>query len=309
MALMKFYCSLVFLVFFCGMVYAQNDGFAEFKMEHLGGTTVPTPYKPAWQLNRTDSLFVLVQNGQKYLLHTVQPKQTLYSIKKFYAVDLSDLYYCNANLETNGLKVGQKIKVPLVGKAIKRFQGTPFVDSSFIPIYYKVRPSETMYRISKIYFRLPIEILKSRNQLSSDALSKDQVLHVGWISKEGIPDSLKSFTGLPGVLGEESQKNKYLYEAKFDGKNEKMIQGTACWDKAMKLSAKNKLYVMSSIVPKGNIIRLENPMTNRFLYAKVVAPRPENSFTQKSIVMLTPTVANALGGLDSRFYVKLYYCK
>ena len=48
-------------------------------------------------------------------------------------------------------------------------------------------------------------------------------------------------------------------------------------------------------------------MTKRFLYAKVVAQKPENSFSQSSIVMLTPTVAKALGALDSRFYVKMYF--
>lgn len=302
---MKFYCSILFFIFITTIINAQNDGFAEFKMDQLG----VQKYQPTWKPASTDSLYVEVQNGQKYLLHTIRSGQTLYSIKKFYAIDLSDIYYSNPNLETNGLKVGQKIRIPLVNKAIKRFMGVNFVDTSYIPIYYKIRPNETMYRVSRVYFRVPSDILRSRNQLLSDNLTKNQVLHIGWISKTGIPDSLKGFTGLSGVLGEESQKNKYRYETKFNGKNEKTLQGTACWDKAMDLSAKNKLYVMCSYVPKGGIVKLENPMTNRQLYAKVVAAKPENSFTQKSLVVLTPTVAQALGGLDSRFYVKISYCK
>lgn len=303
---MKLFKSIFFLFLFCSMAEAQTDGFAEFKMDQLGIQA----YKPSWEWNnQTDSLYVEVQNGQKYLLHTIQSGQTLYSIKKFYAVDLSDIYYSNPSLETNGLKIGQKIRIPLVNQAIKRFVGVEFMDTSYIPIYYKVRPTETMYRISKVYFRLPPDILRSRNQLMSDDLTKDQILHIGWIDKNGIPDSLKNFTGLSGVLGAESQKNKQRYELVFNGKNERVLQGTACWDKAMDLSAKNKLYVLCSYVPKGGVIKLENPMTNRSLYAKVVAPKPENSFTQSSIVVLTPTVAQALGGLDSRFYVKIYYCK
>ncbi len=291
----------IFLLFF-GLCSAFAQGFVESK------TPSTKKYKPSWTWKGADSLYIQRINGQKYLMHSIQQGQTLYSIKKFYAIDLSDIYYSNPNLESTGLKVGRKIKIPIVGKAIKRYRGVAFVDTAFIPIYYKVRPSETVYGISKA-FRLPMHILKSRNYLTSDILSKNQILHIGWISKEGIPDSLKNYTGLSGVLGEESQKNKYRYETKFNGKNEKVIQGTACWDKAMDLSAKNKLYVMSSIVRKGGIVRLENPMTKRFLYAEVVAPKPENSFTQQSIVMLTPIVAQALGALDSRFYVKLYYCK
>ena len=256
-----------------------------------------------------DSLFVILSNGQQYIVHTIQPSQTLYSIKRFYAVDLSDLYYSNPGLETNGLKVGQKILVPFLSKAMKLYRSADFKDTSFIPVYYKVRPSETMYRIARVYFRLPTDVLKSRNRLLTDELNKNQILHIGWISKSGIPDSLKNFSGIPGILGEESQTNKFHYEAKFDGKNEHATEGIACWDKAMDLSAKSKLYVMCSFVPKGAIVRIENPMTNRYLYAKVVSPKPQNSFAQEAIVVLTPTVAQALGGLDTRFYVKLYYCK
>lgn len=303
---MKFYYSIFFFIFFYSTTQAQTDGFAEFKMDQLG----IKKYEPSWEWTSNDSLFVEVSNGQKYLLHTIRTGQTLYSIKKFYGIDLSDIYYSNPNISnTNDLKVGEQLRIPVLSKAIKRFQETNFDPNAYIPIFYKVRPSETMYRISKVYFRLPSEILMSRNQLLSENLSKDQILHVGWIDKNGIPDSLKNFTGLPGILGEESQKNKYRYEAVFNGKNEKTLQGTACWDKAMELLDKNKLYVMCSYVPKNGIVRIENPMTNRQLYAKVVAAKPENSFTQKSIIVLTPTVAQALGGLDARFYVKIHYCK
>lgn len=303
---MKFYCCIFFFIVSYTMLQAQTDGFAEFEMDQLG----IKKYQPTWELNSADSLFVEVSNGQKYLLHTIRAGQTLYSIKKFYAIDLSDIYYSNPNISnTNDLKVGEQLRIPVLSKALKRFQETNFDANAYIPIFYKVRPSETMYRISKVYFRLPSEILMSRNQLLSANLSKDQILHIGWIDKNGIPDSLKNFTGLPGILGEESQKNKYRYEAVFDGKNEKTLQGTACWDKAMDLSDKNKLYVMCSYVPKNGIVRVENPMTGRQLYAKVVAAKPENSFTQGSIIVLTPTVAQALGGLDARFYVKIHYCK
>ncbi|WMX17219.1 LysM peptidoglycan-binding domain-containing protein [Aureispira sp. CCB-E] len=302
----KFYFNVFFFVFCSFLLQAQTDGFAEFEMDQLG----IKKYQPNWTIGATDSLFVEISNGQKYLLHTIRAGQTLYSIKKFYGVDLSDIYYSNPNISnTNDLKVGEKLRIPILSKAIKRFQETNFDATAYIPIFYKVRPSETMYRISKVYFRLPTEILMSRNQLLSENISSNQVLHIGWIDKNGIPDSLKNFTGLPGILGEESQKNKYRYEAVFNGKNEKTLQGTACWDKAMELSAKNKLYVMCSYVPKNGIVRIENPMTNRELYAKVVAAKPENSFTQKSIIVLTPTVAHALGGLDARFYVKVHYCQ
>lgn len=298
----------IFFVIITQVAIAQNTktkGFVEFKMEDLAIKKTKSPSD--WV--QKDSLFIIMSNGQQYIVHSIEANQTLFSIKNFYAVDLSDLYYSNPGLEANGLKIGQKIFIPFLTKALKKFKSTEFKDTSHLPIYYKVRPSETMYRIARVYFRLPIDVLKSRNNLLTDELAKDQILHIGWISKAGIPDSLKNFAGIPGVLGEESQNNKYRYEAKFNGKNEHLIEGVAYWDKAMDLSAKNKLYVMCSFVPKGSVVRIENPMTNRFLYAEVVSAKPQNSSTQEAIVVLTPTVAQVLGGLDSRFFVKLYYCK
>ena len=298
----KILLLLLFGWFIISGMNAQRGGFAEFEMSQLGLKKSPNAMP-------TDSLYVEVWSGQKYLLHKIKAGQTLYSIKRFYAVDLSDLYYCNPNLEANGLSVGQCLRIPLVSRALRRYRGASFVEEEHIPVYYKVKPSETLYRIARIYFRLPEEVVRDRNQLFSNQLHSNDILLIGWISKAGIPDSLKTISGLPGILGEESQKNKYRYEVAFDGKNEQMLQGSACWDKAMDLSDKNKLYVLCSYVPKGRIVRLENPMTNRQLYAQVVAPKPNNSFTQGAIVLVTPTVAKALGGLDTRFYVKLYYCK
>lgn len=301
----KLLLLLLFGWLIIGQMRAQRNGFAEFEMHQLGLKEQPT--RPSAM--PTDSLYVEVWSGQKYLSHKIKAGQTLYSIKRFYAVDLSDLYYCNPNLEANGLSVGQRLRIPLVSRALRRYRGANFVEEDYIPVYYKVRPSETLYRIARIYFRLPEEVVRDRNQLFSNQLHSNDVLLIGWISQDGIPDSLKTISGLPGILGEESQKNKYRYEVYFDGKNEQMLQGSACWDKAMDLSDKNKLYVLCSYVPKGRIVRLENPMTNRQLYAQVVAPKPDNSFTQGAVVLVTPTVAKALGGLDTRFYIKLYYCK
>ena len=134
-------------------------------------------------------------------------------------------------------------------------------------------------------------------------------LKIAWINARGIPDSLQANQGLSGLLGEESQRNQKLYKASYNGRNEQLAEGIACWDKQMQLSSKNKLYVMSSIVKKGKYIRIDNPMTKRFLYAKVVATKPQNSFTKDALIVLTPTVAKALGALDARFFVRIFYCE
>ncbi|RYY94925.1 MAG: LysM domain-containing protein, partial [Chitinophagaceae bacterium] len=45
-----------------------------------------------------------------YVLHRVQPKETLYSIAKKYSVRTEDIQQWN-NLPTSGLKIGQELRI------------------------------------------------------------------------------------------------------------------------------------------------------------------------------------------------------
>ncbi len=280
-----------------------------FSLLFLKDTQAQDLQNTALKFSVNDSLFVEVINGQRYLRHRLKKGQTLYAICTFYSVKISELYFNNPSLEVNDLKIGQIIRVPMLRAALLIDQDATQNPSNYLPIYYKVKPKETLYRVAKIHFQIPVEELKGRNALSDNALNEGMHLKIAWINARGIPDSLQANQGLSGLLGEESQRNQKLYKASYNGRNEQLAEGIACWDKQMQLSSKNKLYVMSSIVKKGKYIRIDNPMTKRFLYAKVVANKPQNSFTKDALIVLTPTVAKALGALDARFFVRIFYCE
>ena len=55
-------------------------------------------------------------DGKSYYAHVVTAKQTLYSIARVYGVSVQDIYDANRNLnlETNGLKAGQVLLIPVV---------------------------------------------------------------------------------------------------------------------------------------------------------------------------------------------------
>lgn len=55
-------------------------------------------------------------DGKSYYAHVVAAKQTLYSIARVYGVSMQDIYDANRNLnlETNGLKAGQVLLIPVV---------------------------------------------------------------------------------------------------------------------------------------------------------------------------------------------------
>ncbi|HOU97291.1 MAG TPA: LysM peptidoglycan-binding domain-containing protein [Bacteroidales bacterium] len=76
-----------------------------------------------------------VVQGKKYYIHEVQKSETLYSIAKAYEVSVDVIAYENPDV-FNGLKPGQKIKIPI--------QATPFVTKE-----YEVQKGETLYGIAK----------------------------------------------------------------------------------------------------------------------------------------------------------------
>ena len=70
-------------------------------------------YKPAPVTISKDKVWM---NGKQYYWHTVQEKQTLYSLAKVYGVTLQQIYDSNPNLklETEGLKTYQILLIPII---------------------------------------------------------------------------------------------------------------------------------------------------------------------------------------------------
>ncbi|MCH2045618.1 MAG: LysM peptidoglycan-binding domain-containing protein [Saprospiraceae bacterium] len=287
------------------MAQEGNDGFIEFPM--LGGKKIAKPTQRKSLLSNTDSLFLKVEHGQKILMHKVKKGESAYAIKNYYSISLQDLYHMNPKVQSYGLKIGQELKIPIISRVLKRYK--PRVDTAFLPVYYKVQPSETLYRIAKVYFGLPIEVLKNRNNLLSNVLYKDQILHVAWFPKTGVSDTLKGVMGLTGILGKTSAMHQKRYESLSLDKEEITQEGVACWLKGTDFTDKASLSVMHNQMPTGSILRIENPMNGRILYAKVVGTIPETSLAEGSTVMLSPNVAYGLGAVDARFFVRVYYLK
>lgn len=109
----------------------------------------------------------LIENGRKFKLHSVQPKQTLYSISRIYSVSQDTLIAFNPEL-TAGLKSGQTIKIPL---------GIVKTEKSDAKLTYTVQEKETLYSIAK-KFNTSIEELERLNPEVKNGLKKGVVLNL-----------------------------------------------------------------------------------------------------------------------------------
>jgi LysM repeat protein len=192
---------------------------------------------------------------------------------------------------------------------------------------YKVSAGETLYAIAK-RFNTTVEDITSLNSLKSTILTPGQIILVratpppaekpvvttpapvvaAPVMQHPVPQPITAKRDSTIVSASDSldstghrilRNNNYgLYE-----KNEK---GVALWIEDADLDPNKKL-ILHRTAPIGTVIKITNPMTNRTTFAKVVGRINDNDSNKDAIVVMTKSVADALGTLDKRFHVNLSY--
>jgi len=242
--------------------------------------------------------------SEKIFEHKLAPGQTLFSLANFYGLTLNELYFYNSKLKNNAYNIGESVKIPIPNRAIKRYKGTYFEESQYVPVCYIVKKGDNLYHISKRIFKLPVDTVKQKNQLMDNTLYIGQVLDVGWMSIYGIPDSLRQFRGHPLWKHSFANKRSYFYKKVYT--KEYNRRGPALWIKGAK--DKSTIVVMHRKAPEGSIVAVTNPMNNRTVYAKVIAKIPY-TYPADIEAIVSPTVAKMLGVIDEKFYVRTSYLR
>jgi LysM repeat protein len=119
-----------------------------------------------------DSVGVEKINGQSFIIHLVDEKETLFAISRRYKTPVNEIVQNNESLK-QGLKIGQRIRIP-------------FVEKSAIPAgakLHNVAPGETMFSIAQKY-KVAVKDLMAWNELQGNDLSVGQALII-----EGVADT------------------------------------------------------------------------------------------------------------------------
>lgn len=115
-----------------------------------------------------------------YITHKVAPKENYYSIGRIYNISPKDIAPFNKLQLEKGLSLGQTIKIPLNNSNF--FQsGNAAADETFVPVYYRVKNKEGLYRVAKNNNDVPLETLKLWNGINSDAVKNGMQLVVGYL--------------------------------------------------------------------------------------------------------------------------------
>jgi LysM repeat protein len=94
-----------------------------------------------------------------FILHTIEPGQTLFFLSRAYDVEMDEIIRLNPGAE-EGLKISQVVKIPARPVYVSR-EGFPAEDDDFI--YHRVEQGETLYSLSRKY-DIPVKALTLSNE-------------------------------------------------------------------------------------------------------------------------------------------------
>jgi LysM repeat protein len=138
-------------------------------------------------------LFFLPVNAQNFIIHKVQPKETLYGIAKQYNTTIDIIYKNNPSLTPDNLKMGTELRIPqakvnqqitnttkpVIPAISKTDTASPRRGAGGLldTILHQVKPKETMYAISKLYHVTMGEI-QIWNNLPNTDLQIDMIVKI-----------------------------------------------------------------------------------------------------------------------------------
>ncbi|WP_296620694.1 LysM peptidoglycan-binding domain-containing protein [Marivirga sp.] len=134
-----------------------------------------------------DSVGIKVIDGEKYIIHKLEPRETLYSLGKRYHVSVAEIQEVNPQ-EKDGYKIdqiGRELLIPYKEEEFTSAAGTS--TPKFNGKQHTVEAGETIYSISRQYNVSQGDIMKW-NDLQSSNLNIGQKL---WISNPGTYPSDK----------------------------------------------------------------------------------------------------------------------
>lgn len=254
-------------------------------------------------------------NGVEYILHRVDPKETLFGLARRYGVSISQIEAANDLSE--GLKIGLIVRIPTGNTPAnlppKQVIVAPIETSAPVAEnpnaqYHQVQKGETLYAISKKYPGATVENLIKWNNIGSAGLAADSRIIVGFkdSNSAAAPKPGKKPTTKPSdnptVVTQPTNPNPSKITVKEpplqfkEASKEMLVQ----WDGNGNLEAFKKIAYHNTF-PVGSIIKIQNPENKRVVFVKVVGKIPEGSSYEGAELVVSKSAAELIDANGQRF--------
>ncbi|MEM1216288.1 MAG: LysM peptidoglycan-binding domain-containing protein, partial [Bacteroidota bacterium] len=234
--------------------------------------------------------------------HTLVAGQTLFSLAKFYGISTRELYAYNPHV-TSSYRPGDVVLLPLPLKAIVRQVPPPLMLEGMAPVYYRIRRGDTVFGICNRSFEIEQAWLQYLNpSVLVTGLAPGELLHIGWITPQPIPQEWHEFTGSP--YARMNQPMKLAYMQRSAARRIRSQRGAATWPQDLP-PEDDGFFCLHRNAPINSYVEVYNPLTRWTIYLKVSGRLPERVYDNSTLVVISPLAAKALGAKDNRFYVHL----
>ena len=260
-------------------------------------------------------------------IHTVQPKETMFSISRKYGVSLADIKKWN-DLNSTALSIGQKLKI---WQEKKQNQNQVIIKSETPQVttikttngqvVHTVTAHETLYSLSKKY-NTTISKIKSLNNLTTYSLSEGQKLVIK-NKKDGAPKEEKTAPQYQVVdnkrISNDSKYKDYdrsMEEVKKINIPESVKPRKTGFNKVIEKGfaeviavpkGTKKWLALHRKAPIGSILRVKNEMNNLWVFVRVIGRIPETGVNSKVLIKISKTAYDKLGAINDRFPVEISY--
>lgn len=232
-------------------------------------------------------------NGDPYFLHRTAFSTDLRKIAHVFMCPFLSLQKANPQFSQTAVAEGDIIVIPLDRSILSTSQDD---GTSAVPVMYWIQPGETLFRIARRYFDVPVETLVRLNKLQSTNITAGRKILVGWLD-----------TGTRRIYDHVSRIETSEYAPSigpFYGDSPVFKAGIAYWNKQSEDTG--HLFAMHRTARINSLIEITNPMFNSHVLVKVVGRIPD-TYRNDVEVVISPGVARALGAIDSRFRAELRY--
>jgi LysM repeat protein len=203
--------------------------------------------------------------------HTVEPKETLYSIANKYDITVQQLKEWN-NLQSNELDIGQTINVKQPAQGTSPVRRDTSVTTQ--------QPVVTARQTTTTNTTTP-PVKNDPPPVKNDAPVKEPVRNPTTETIR-ISESVKN--------GDEILE-KGIAE---------LIEGT---------DGNRKYLALHRTAPVGTILKVRNELNNREVFVRVMGKLPDTALTDKVVIKISKSAFDRLGAIDPRFRVEVTYYK